>query len=275
MVDVTSVPALTDLPATLGGHGGAVNPRRARSRWAAIGRTVRLGSMNSSTRSPAPADPYAPRGTNLVIHEVYASIQGESSYAGLPCVFVRLTACNLRCTWCDTEHAFYEGTRRTVDGVAREALGFGIPLVEITGGEPLLQPGVHPLMTRLADAGRTVLLETSGSLDISGVDPRVIRIVDVKCPGSGEVESNRWENLDVLRPSDELKFVIADRADYEWARAQVRERDLAARCTVLFGPVWDRVEPRTLAEWILEDRLPVRFQVQLHKYVWSPEARGV
>jgi 7-carboxy-7-deazaguanine synthase len=216
-----------------------------------------------------------PRATTLVVHEVYASIQGESSHAGLPCVFVRLTACHLRCAWCDTEHAFYEGTRRTVEEVVRQALAYDIPLVEITGGEPLLQPGAHPLMTALADAGRTVLLETSGSLDISGVDSRVVRIVDVKCPGSGEMERNRWENLDLLRPSDELKFVIADRADYEWARTQTRERRLHERCTVLFGPVWGGVPARDLVEWIVADRLPVRFQIQLHKILWGAETRGV
>ncbi len=219
--------------------------------------------------------PPAPRGSAVVVNEIYASIQGESSYAGKPCVFVRLTACHLRCVWCDTPHAFHEGTRRPVDDVVREAVGHGIPLVEVTGGEPLLQPGVHPLMTALADAGVTVLLETSGSLDISSVDPRVVRIVDVKCPGSGEVERNRWENLDFLRAQDELKFVLADRTDYEWARRQVRERRLDDRCTVLFGPVWGRLAPRDLAVWIVGDRLPVRMQVQLHKFVWDPDARGV
>ncbi len=210
-----------------------------------------------------------------MVNEIYASVQGESSYVGLPCVFVRLTGCNLRCAWCDTSYAFREGTRRSVDDVAREALGFSIPLVEVTGGEPLIQAAVHPLLTRLADAGRTVLLETSGSLDISRVDPRVIRIVDVKCPGSGEVESNLWSNLEHLRPGDELKFVIIDRADYEWARAQITSRDLAARAALFFGPVWGRIEPRQLVRWILEDHLPVRFQLQMHKYVWPPDARGV
>jgi 7-carboxy-7-deazaguanine synthase len=226
-------------------------------------------------QADAGADPHAPRGTNLVVNEIYASIQGESSYAGLPCVFVRLTGCNLRCSWCDSEFSFYEGTRKVLDDVVADVERFGIPLVEVTGGEPLLQPGVHPLMARLADRGLRVLIETSGSIDISGVDPRVVRIVDVKCPASGEVESNRWENLAHLRPADELKFVIADRADYEPARAQLRTRDLATRCTGLFGPVWGRMEPKTLVEWILEDRLRVRFQVQLHKYVWSPDERGV
>lgn len=210
-----------------------------------------------------------------MVHEIYASIQGESTYAGRPCVFVRLTACHLRCVWCDTPHAFYEGTRRPVEEVVREALGLGIPLVEVTGGEPLLQPGVLPLLAALADGGATVLLETSGALDIAPVDPRVVRIVDVKCPGSGEVARNRWENLEVLRPTDELKFVLADRADYEWACDVVRTRRLHERCTVLFGPVWGRLAPRDLAEWMVADRLPVRMQVQLHKFLWDPEARGV
>ena len=234
-----------------------------------------LVSPHSHISAAPGVDPHAHRGANLVVNEIYASIQGESSFAGLPCAFIRLTGCNLRCTWCDSEFSFYEGTRRTVDDVVAEVERLGLPLVEVTGGEPLLQPGVHPLMTQLSDRGFRVLLETSGSLDISGVDPRVVRIVDVKCPASGEAAKNRWENLEHLRPTDELKFVIADRADYEWARGEVRARDLASQCTVLFGPVWAAVEPRTLAAWILEDKLPVRFQIQLHKYVWAPDARGV
>ena len=222
------------------------------------------------------ADPHAPRGTNLVVNEVYASIQGESSYAGLPCVFVRLTGCNLRCSWCDSEFSFYEGTRRVLDDVVTEVENFGIPLVEVTGGEPLLQPGVYPLMKRLADRGLRVLIETSGSVDISTVDPRVIRIVDVKCPGSGEVESNRWDNLEHLRPADELKFVIADRADYEFARECLDRYGLASRvAAVLFSPVHGALDPRTLSEWVLGDRLPVRVQLQLHKYIWTPDTRGV
>lgn len=221
-------------------------------------------------------DPHAPRGTNLVVNEIYASIQGESSYAGLPCVFVRLTGCNLRCTWCDSEFSFYEGTRRVLDDVVAEVERFGIPLVEVTGGEPLLQPGVHPLMARLADRGLRVLIETSGSIDISGVDPRVIRIVDVKCPGSGESDRVHWPNLDRLRPSDEVKFVITDRADYEFAREVVARHGLVSKAAaVLFSPVHGVMNARELAEWILADRLAVRLQLQAHKYIWGADVRGV
>jgi len=221
------------------------------------------------------AERLEPGKLRLKIHEIFHSIQGESTFAGRPCVFVRLTGCQMRCVWCDTEYAFYDGGWMTIDEVVARVAAFGCPLVEITGGEPLLQPGVFRLMAMLADAGRTVLLETSGSLDIARVDPRVVRIVDVKCPDSGEAEKNRWENLAHLRPHDELKFVLAGREDYEWAREQVRSRGLAERATVLFGPVWGAVEPRVLVEWILADRLPVRFQLQQHKYVWPPETRGV
>ena len=194
---------------------------------------------------------------------------------GEPCVFVRLTGCNLRCVWCDTAYAFHDGNRRSVEDVVSEVLSYQLPTVEITGGEPLLQPAVHPLMTALADAGKRVLLETSGSIDISPVDERVIRIVDVKCPDSGESDRNRWENLASITAQDELKFVLAGRRDYEWARQQVKERNLTGLCKVLFGPVWGSLQPEDLARWILEDRLVVRLQTQLHKYIWSPEARGV
>jgi len=211
----------------------------------------------------------------LVVHEVYASIQGESTWAGVPCVFVRLSACHLRCTWCDTPHAFDQGRRENVDDVVARAHGFGIPLIEITGGEPLLQPGVYPLMTRLCDLGHRVLLETSGSLDIAQVDPRVVRIVDLKCPGSGEVARNRWENLALLRGTDELKFVLADRADYEWAREVVRTRGLGTGPVVLLSTVHGQLDPAQVAAWMLEDHLPARLQVQLHKILWDPNARGV
>src|SRR5689334_9366360 len=204
----------------------------------------------------APGVPAGAPGTTLVVHEIYASLQGESTWAGLPCGFVRLSACHLRCTWCDTPHAFDEGARRTVDDVVAEAHALGTKLVEVTGGEPLLQPGVYPLMTRLADLGHTVLLETSGALDVTAVDPRVIKIVDVKCPGSGEVESNRWENLAALGPRDEIKFVLADRADYEWARDVLRERKLER---VLLSVAHGLLAPADVARWMLEDGLDARF----------------
>jgi 7-carboxy-7-deazaguanine synthase len=223
----------------------------------------------------APGVPAGAPEATLVVHEVYASLQGESTYAGVPCVFVRLSACHLRCAWCDTPHAFDEGVRRPLDDVVAEAHGHGIALVEITGGEPLLQPGVHPLMAKLADLGHTVLLETSGSLDVSRVDPRVIRIVDLKCPGSGEAGRNRWENLDVLGPRDEIKFVLADRADYEWARGVIEERDLASRHTVLLSVAHGLLAPSEVAGWMIADRLKARFQLQMHKVIWDPSARRV
>jgi 7-carboxy-7-deazaguanine synthase len=212
----------------------------------------------------------------LKVNEIYESIQGESTWAGLPCVFVRLTACDLRCTYCDTEYAFYEGKKRLVSEVLDEVLAGGTPLVEITGGEPLLQKNVLPLMTALCDAGRTVLIETSGAHDISKIDPRVHRIMDLKTPGSGECARNLWSNIAHLEKRDEVKFVIGSREDYEWSRDQVREHDLTARCgTVLFSPIFGRIEPRQIVEWILADKLQVRFQLQMHKFIWEPRARGV
>lgn len=211
----------------------------------------------------------------LRINEIFHSIQGESTHAGRPCVFVRLTGCHLRCTWCDTEYAFYEGRKMTLDEIIDCVVDYGCDLVEITGGEPLLQPNVHPLMTRLADAGRTVLLETSGACDIAPVDPRVIRIMDLKTPSSGECPRNRLDNIADLRERDEVKFVIEDRADYEWACDLIDRFDLVGRCSVLVSPVHGRLEPVVLAEWVLADRLSVRFQLQLHKFIWSPETRGV
>lgn len=212
----------------------------------------------------------------LVIHEIYASIQGESSFAGLPCTFVRTTGCNLRCEWCDTPQAFYGGTRMRREEVLARALATGTPLVEVTGGEPLLQPGVVPLLGELCDAGRTVLLETSGEADVAGVDRRVRKIVDIKAPGSGEAHRNRWSNLEHIQPTDELKFVLADRADYEFMREVIRERKLPARTpNILASTVFGRLSPRQLVAWVLEDSLPVRVQLQLHKYIWSPDATGV
>ena len=211
----------------------------------------------------------------LVINEIYASVQGESTHAGLPCVFVRLTGCNLRCTYCDTEYAFYEGTRRSVASVVEDVLALNVPMVEITGGEPLLQKACVPLTQRLLDHGLRVLIETSGERPIHVLPKGVIRIMDLKCPSSGECERNNWENIAHLTATDEVKFVIGDRADYEWSRDVVAEHQLAERCPVLFSPVHGTLEPRDLAEWIIADRLPVRLQLQMHKYVWDPKARGV
>ena len=213
---------------------------------------------------------------SLVIHEIYASIQGESSFAGWPCTFVRTTGCNLRCVWCDTPQAFHRGTRMTRHEVLEKALSLGTPLVELTGGEPLLQPAVLPLMRALCDAGRTVLVETSGEADVSGVDPRVHKIMDLKCPGSGESHRNRWENLGHITSRDELKFVLADRADYEWMRDVVRERRLPERTpNLLASAVFGRLAPRDLVSWVLADALPVRVQLQMHKYIWGADATGV
>ena len=209
------------------------------------------------------------------ITEIFHSIQGESSYAGQPCVFVRLTGCPLRCTWCDTDYAFYGGHECSIDEVLAKVQTYGCRLVEVTGGEPLVQPESLPLMTRLCDAGYTVLLETSGAVDIAPVDPRVHVILDVKCPGSGMTDRMHWPNLSQLAAKDEAKFVLADRADYDWAREILTQYDLASRCPVLFSPVFGSLDVRQLAEWTLADRLPVRFQLQIHKYIWAPDMRGV
>ena len=212
----------------------------------------------------------------LIINEIFHSIQGESTYAGAPCVFVRLTACDLRCTWCDTPYAFTEGRKRTVAEVVEEVATFGCPLVEVTGGEPLLQEDVYPLLSVLRDRGLTVLLETGGHIGVERVPDGVVKIIDVKCPGSGESARNHWPNLDLLGPADEVKFVIGDRADYEFAREVVRRHQLAGRCAaVLFSPVHDVLAPPELASWMLADRLPVRLQLQVHKYIWGAHARGV
>ena len=211
----------------------------------------------------------------LTINEIFHSIQGESTHAGDPCVFVRLTACDLRCTWCDTEYAFYEGRKMSIDDVVQRVDSYGCPLVEITGGEPLLQDDVYELMDRLLAGGHTVMLETGGHRPIDRVPKDVIKIVDVKCPGSGESSKNDWQNLARLAPHDELKFVIADRDDYEFARDVVCRRLGATAGTVLFSPVHGRLDPKTLSEWVLADRLPVRIQLQLHKFIWSPTTRGV
>lgn len=212
----------------------------------------------------------------LTINEIFHSIQGESTHSGRPCVFVRLTACDLRCSWCDTPYAFTEGRKMSVEDVLAEVDRFGCDLVELTGGEPLLQKEVYPLMQRLLDAGRTVMVETGGHLSIAAVPAPVIRIVDVKCPGSGESERNHWNNLAMLTPQDEVKFVILDRADYEFARQVTAEHALVGRtAAVLFSPVHGVLSAKDLAAWILEDRLGVRLQLQAHKFIWGADVRGV
>lgn len=215
-------------------------------------------------------------GAVLTINEIFHSIQGESTHTGRPCVFVRLTACDLRCSWCDTPYAFTEGTKMSIDDVLSRVGQFGCDLVEITGGEPLLQRDVYPLMERLLASGKTVMVETGGHLSIKDVPAPVIRIMDVKCPGSGESSKNHWENLDLLTANDEVKFVIRDRADYDFAREVVARHDLVARtAAVLFSPVHGVLAAKDLAEWILAERLPVRLQLQAHKYIWDAHTRGV
>jgi 7-carboxy-7-deazaguanine synthase len=212
----------------------------------------------------------------LTINEIFHSIQGESRRAGEPCVFVRLTACDLRCSWCDTPYAFHEGAKRTLAQVLEEVETYGCRLVEITGGEPLLQEDVYPLMEQLIERGHTVMIETGGHRSIARVPPTVVKIVDVKCPGSGESHRTCWDNLARLGAEDEVKFVIKDRTDYEYAREIVERYRLDTRAgAVLFSPVHGVMDSRTLAEWVLSDRLPVRLQLQLHKFIWSPETRGV
>jgi 7-carboxy-7-deazaguanine synthase len=212
----------------------------------------------------------------LTVNEIFYSIQGESTRAGEPCVFVRLTACDLRCSWCDTPYAFHEGRRMSIDDVLAAVDRFGCPLVEITGGEPLLQEDVYPLMQRLLERGRAVMLETGGHRPIDRVPAGVLKIVDVKCPGSGEAQRNDWSNLQRLAPGDQVKFVIKDRPDYEYARDVIARHELAGRAgAILLSPVHGVLDPKILSAWLLEDRLPARLQLQLHKYIWSPETRGV
>jgi 7-carboxy-7-deazaguanine synthase len=212
----------------------------------------------------------------LVIHEIYASIQGESTFAGLPCTFVRTTGCNLRCAWCDTPEAFHGGTRMRREEILSRVDALGTPLVELTGGEPLLQPASIPLLSELCDRGSIVLLETSGEADVAPVDRRVHKVMDIKCPGSGESHRNRWSNLEHIHAGDELKFVVADRTDYEWMRETIRERRLAERTPhLLASAVFSRLAPKDLVRWVLEDRLVVRVQLQLHKYIWGDSAAGV
>ncbi len=217
----------------------------------------------------------------LRVTEIFHSIQGESTWAGLPCTFVRLTGCPLRCVWCDTTYAFQGGERMSLDEIVGRVQEIGTRLVELTGGEPLVHAGAVELARRLHDGAYTVLVETSGAVDVAPLDARAHKIMDLKCPGSGEAERNLWSNLDHLGPGDELKFVLADRTDYEWAREVVRARGLDERVrigtlrAILFSPVWETLDLQELATWILEDRLPVRYQIQLHKLIWGAAARGV
>ena len=212
----------------------------------------------------------------LTVNEIFHSIQGESRRAGEPCVFVRLTACDLRCSWCDTPYSFYEGKKRSIEDVIAEVERYQCPLVEITGGEPLLQEDVYPLMDELLARGLTVMLETGGHRSIARVPAAVLKIVDVKCPGSGESHRNHWENLALVGLGDEMKFVLKDRADYDYAREVIASYHLPERAgALLLSPVHGVLDPKLLAEWVLADRLAVRVQLQLHKFIWSPETRGV
>jgi 7-carboxy-7-deazaguanine synthase len=225
-------------------------------------------------RNP-PTDPY------LRVTEIFHSIQGESTWAGLPCAFVRLTGCPLRCVWCDTEYSFFGGEKLSLEEILRRVEEMGTELVEITGGEPLIHPNAFVLAGELLDRGHTVLVETSGAVDVGPLDPRAHKIMDLKCPGSGEVEKNLWSNLQHLTERDEVKFVVKDRADYEWTREVIRARGLDERVrdgslrALLVSPAWGEIDLRELASWILEDGLPVRFQLQLHKLIWDPNAKGV
>ncbi len=228
----------------------------------------------------APRQPRA-RKASLRVTEIFHSIQGESTWAGMPCTFVRLTGCPLRCVWCDTAYAFSGGERMSFDEILAEVRGHGCSLVELTGGEPLAQAGAFAVVDRLLDEGFTVLVETSGAIDVRPLDPRAHKIMDLKCPGSGEAGRNLWSNLQHLTAGDEVKFVVKDRGDYEWARAVIAERGLADRIregllgALLMSPVWGEMNLEEMAGWILEDALPVRFQTQLHKHIWGPDVKGV
>jgi 7-carboxy-7-deazaguanine synthase len=211
----------------------------------------------------------------LIINEIFLSIQGESSFAGMACVMARVTGCPLRCKWCDTAYAYDQGAAMTLTAIRDKVLSYGVKLVEVTGGEPLAQKGTIPLLRLLCDQGLSVLLETSGAEDIGPVDARVRIIMDIKCPSSGMTGRMRWQNLDALKPTDEVKFVLADRGDYEFAKGLIAQQSLARRCQVLFSTVFGRIENKQVVEWLLADRLPVRFQLQMHKYIWPPSARGV
>ncbi len=211
----------------------------------------------------------------LKVNEIFYSIQGESSLAGFPCIFVRLTYCNLRCSYCDTEYAFYEGSDYSIEGILSEIKKYNCKLVEITGGEPLVQKEVLPLMKILCDLGYQTMLETGGSLSVKKIDNRVKIVMDLKCPSSKMVHKNLYENINYLKQEDEVKFVIGNKEDYEWAKQMINKYFLSGKCKVLFSNVFSEFEPIQLAEWMLKDNLKVRLQLQMHKYIWSPTKRGV
>jgi len=211
----------------------------------------------------------------IKINEIYLSVQGESTRTGLPCIFIRLTGCNLRCSWCDTAYAFHEGKNMSIDEILQKVENFGIHLVEITGGEPLMQDNVYTLMRRLIEKRYKVMLETGGSISLERVPKDVIKIMDLKCPGSGEQEKNNLDNLKLLAPHDEVKFVILDRKDYEWSRDIIKRFKINETAHILLSPVFDKLELKEMVKWILEDRLPVRLQTQLHKIIWDKNTIGV
>jgi 7-carboxy-7-deazaguanine synthase len=211
----------------------------------------------------------------LKINEIYYSLQGESTHSGRPCVFVRLTYCNLRCTYCDTEYAFYDGRELTLLEIIEKVKSYNCPLVEITGGEPLIQKNVLPLMGYLCDSGFEVLLETAGHIDICEIDPRVKRIMDIKCPSSGESEKTLWKNIECLKDDDEVKFVVGTQEDLDYSKEIIEKYSLGNRCPVIISPVFDKISYQEIADWILHSHLPIRMQIQLHKIIWEPDARGV
>jgi 7-carboxy-7-deazaguanine synthase len=213
--------------------------------------------------------------TILKVNEIFKSIQGESTYAGLPCVFIRLTGCNLRCTYCDTVYSYDEGQNWNIPDLIAKIHEYKSKLVEITGGEPLLQPGTSKFIKQLLREGFSVLIETNGSFDIRAIHKKATVIMDIKCPGSGMSKKNLWANVDHLKHSDEVKFVVSDKKDYSWAKSKIKEFNLSQRCKVIFSAVYGKLEPRKLAEWILSDNLQARFQLQTHKYIWGPDRRGV
>ena len=213
--------------------------------------------------------------TTLKINEIYKSIQGESTHTGRPCIFVRLTYCNLSCTYCDTEYAFYEGKEKKIDTIMDEVKSMNCTLVEVTGGEPLFQPNCIELLNRLVNEGYEVMLETGGSISISDVPKSIIKIVDFKCPTSGMMKKNLWSILDDIQSHDEIKFVIGNREDFDWACKRINEYSLAEKCTILFSPVFGEIEPKEIIDWIVDENIPVRFQLQSHKYIWPSEKKGV